>query len=359
MDAETLKKLYEPKPTDKDVEYERQLFQARFSPCGKFLLACGYDATIQRWKVAGDEFKPLAPISGHNGWVQSMEFDPRGDRVFSGDSWGGLACWQYAEPSPKPVWKLPEAHCGWIRAVAVSPDGQWVATGGNDTVVKIWNTADGTLHKELPHPVRVFSLCFHPAGKSLVSGDLEGKIRDWDVESEKVGRHIDASVLYLHDVEHDKIQHCGGARHLAFNADGSLLVCAGQKSPQGGFATGLPCAIVFDWASGEQLREMQVGGTQDGFAYDARFHPDGFVMATSCAFPGKGHLWFWRPEDEQAFYISNKIPNGRSLSLHPDGRRLAMTVSLSPNGNGRQLKDGNYVGGTAKIRMLEFPARDA
>jgi hypothetical protein len=100
---------------------------------------------------------------------------------------------------------------------------------------------------------------------------------------------------------------------------------------------------------------MPMGGDQDGFAYDAQFHPAGFVMATSCAFPGKGHVWFWRPGDEQPFFSSSQLANGRSLSLHPDGRRLAMLISLSANGNGRQLKDGQYDGGSAQIRLLEFP----
>jgi hypothetical protein len=35
---------------------------------------------------------------------------------------------------------------------------------------------------------------------------------------------------------------------------------------------------------------------------------------------------------------------------------LALLVSLSANGNGRQLKDGKYDGGSAKIHFLEFAA---
>jgi hypothetical protein len=164
-------------------------------------------------------------------------------------------------------------------------------------------------------------------------------------------RQIDASALYqLHNV-----QQCGGARHLALHHDGSQLVCAGQKSPQGGFAQGLPCALVYDWTTGNLIREMQVGTLDDGFVYDACFHPEGFVMAASCAFPGKGHVWFWMPQEEKAFYLSNEIPNGRSLGLHPDGHRLALTVSLSANGNGRVLQDGQYFGGSSKIHLLELP----
>ena len=191
--------------------------------------------------------------------------------------------------------------------MAVSADGKWIATAGNDRVVRIRDAADGKLHKEISHPVRVFSICFHPDGNSLVSGDLEGVIRHWSLADSKETRKFDASILYSHLSTKERIQHCGGVRHLAFDADGKLLVCSGQKEPGGGFAAGKPCAIVFDWASGKVVREMEMGGSQDGFAYDAQFHPAGFVMAAGCAFPGKGQVWFWHPNDEKAFYTSKSI----------------------------------------------------
>jgi WD40 repeat protein len=277
--------------------------------------------------------------------------------LFTADSWGQLACWPYSEAAPEPIWKLPEAHPGWIRAVAVHPDGQTVATGGNDTAVRLWSSKDGKLLCQLPHPHRVFSLCYHPDGKSLVSGDFKGVIRHWELAGCREVRRMSASILYADEAEtKGRIQQCGGARHLQFDQQGKRLVCAGQKEPGGGFATGTPCVLVYDWHTGQQIREMPMGGTQDGFAYDARFHPEGFVMATSCAFPGKGHVWFWHPEDDAAFFSSKKLPNGRSLSLHPDGRRLALLTSQSRNGNGRSLKDGVYEGGSAEIRLVEFPA---
>ena len=347
---------YELSPSDDDVQinYERQLWQARFSPCGQFLIGCGYDATIQRWEITGDQPKLIAPLVGHSGWVQSIGFQPQKRLLLSGDSWGRFACWAYAEEAPQPVWNLPQAHQGWIRAIAVSPDGQVAATGGNGSVVRLWSTENGKLRQELPHSNRVFSLCFHPDGESLATGDLEGIVRHWDLGRAQEVRQINASILYRDEAAAGRIQQCGGARQLQFDAQGKQLVCAGQKEPSGGFANGTPCAIVYDWESGEQIREMPMGGKSDGFAYDARFHPDGFVMATSSAFPGKGHVWFWRPEDDEAFFSSKKLPNGRSLSLHPDGRRVAHLASQSPNGNGRALKDGQYVGGTARIRLLSF-----
>ena len=352
MKPEELLQLYEPLPTKIEIDYERQLWLTRYSPCGKFLVACGYDASVQRWDVSAEEVKPLSPLSGHDGWVQCMAFEPGGEKLFTADSWGRLTAWKYAEATPKPVWDLPEAHDGWIRALSVSADGKWIATAGNDRVVRIYHASDGKLHKELPHPVRIYSLCFHPDGKSLVSGDLEGVIRHWNLADEKETRRFDASILY----SHEKIQHCGGVRHLAFNAEAKLLVCSGQKEPGGGFAQGKPYAIVFDWDSGKVVREMEMGGTADGFAYDVQFHPAGFVMAVGCAFPGKGQVWFWHPGDEKAFFTSKDktMTNGRSFSLHPDGRRLATVHSVSGNYNGRNLKDGEYPGGVAKIRVFEF-----
>lgn len=362
MTPEELLKQYELKPDGNQtvIKYERQLWQARYSPCGRFVIACGYDATIQRWNVTEEEPQLMKPLTGHNGWVQVMDFQADQERLLTADSWGRLTCWSYSESEPTVVWTLPEAHEGWIRALAVSPDGKTVATGGNASVVRLWSTADGRPLGELAHPHRVFSLRFHPDGKSLVSGDLEGTIRQWDLQKSEAVRQFDASVLYNDEAEtKGRIQQCGGVRHLEFDVDGKRLVCGGQKEPGGGFATGTPCVIVFDWESGKSIREMPMGGTQDGFSYDAEFHPDGFVMATSSAFPGKGHVWFWRPEDDKAFFSSTRLPNGRSLSIHPDGKRVAHLTSDSRNANGRPLVEGEYVGGSAVIRILDFPVIEA
>ena len=342
------------KPTV-SLDYDAQLWQARFSPCGKFLAGAGYDRTIQRWDATSDEFTPLAPLTGHNGWVQCLAFQPKGELLFTADSWGQLACWRYADEQPKLVWSHKEAHPGWIRSIAVSPDGRWVASAGYDSIVRVWSTKDGKLHKELDgHTANVFSVCFHPDCKSLVSGDLEGVIRHWELASAKLVRELDASTLY----RLDNNQQCGGVRQLNLDAEGKWLVAAGQKASQGGFATGLPCVLLFDWKSGKQSQEMQIGTDTDGFIYDVHFHPDGFIMATAGAFPGKGQVWFWRPGEKEAFYISKKLPNGRSLSLHPDGR-LAMLVCLSRNSNGKPLKDGEYLGGSSRIDLLAFGPADA
>ncbi len=225
-----------------------------------------------------------------------------------------------------------------------------MASCGTDKLVRLWSVADGAPLAELPgHASKIFSVQFHPDGKSLISGDLEGKLLHWDLASGAATRTLDAGRLY----QRDKIQECGGARVLAFDDAGQRLLCAGQKTPEGGFATGLPCVLLLDWERGEVVQEMQFGGKEDGFVYDAQFHPEGFVMAVSCAFPGKGHLWFWRPGEDKPCFTSSELGGGRSLSLHSDGR-LALLVSQSANGNGRGTSAADYRDGSAKIQILSL-----
>ena len=97
-----------------------------------------------------------------------------------------------------------------------------------------------------------------------------------------------------------------------------------MKEPSGGFAKGSPVLQLFDWKSGKQLHELVPGDTQDGFIYDVWFHPDGFIVGTASAFPGKGKLFFWKPGEEKPFYTGSKLTNGRSIAIHPDGHRLRL-----------------------------------
>ncbi len=344
-------KNYQLKTLGKPVEFERQLWQTRVSPCGNWVLGAGYHAAVVRWQWKDQALEPRAPFTAHQGWVQCLGLAAETQLAFSADSWGKLAAWSYATDELAAAWSHEAAHDGWIRALAVSPDGRRLATAGNDRVVRIWASDTGNLVRELPHPHRILSLAFHPSGDTIVSGDLKAELREWSWATGELRRTLAVPVLY----QFDKIQECGGIRLIAFNAAGSRLVCGGQKSPSGGFATGTPCVVVWDWEQGELLREMPMGGTEDGFAYDACFHPEGFVMATSGAFPGKGHVWFWHPDQAEPLFQSNKITNGRSIALHPDGQHWILMVSNSPNGNGRALKDGKYLGGSARLHLLEYP----
>lgn len=346
-------------PIGKPIQYDRVLWQARFSPDGQWLVGVGQDAKIVRWKVGDSTEKnptgltAVESLAGHNGWICGLAFHPTADHLYTVDSWGQLACFSYSQDAASdPNWKHETAHDGWIRAIAIQGSGTQIATSGNDGVVRMWSTTDGAQVSEWAHGSKVMSLVFAPDGKSLISGDLFGVIRQWDLESGQVIRELSATQLYQ---QHNN-QECGGVRRLVFSPTGDRLAAMGQKEPRGGFATGKPCVIVFDWTTGDVIREMPVGDQNDGFAYDAIFHTSGHVVGCSSAFPKKGPLWLWRPEETEASLIDKKLSNGFSLSPHPDGTRLALLTCNSPNGNGRGLKDGEYPGGSSRITLMQIEA---
>lgn len=63
---------------------------------------------------------------------------------------------------------------------ALSANGEYIASGGTDDTVKIWQSADGKVIHELPHPDGGQALAFSPQGTLLATGDYQGIIRIWN-----------------------------------------------------------------------------------------------------------------------------------------------------------------------------------
>ena len=83
-----------------------------------------------------------------------------------------------------------KAHEG-IWALALSPDGTKLASGGYDGTIKIWSTADGKalktikahLHPSIPtEGGTVIALAFSPDGQRIASGGIDGVVKIWNVK---------------------------------------------------------------------------------------------------------------------------------------------------------------------------------
>jgi len=197
----------------------------RFDPSGKYVFASTEDYAVQRWRIA-DGHKVSYPAA-HDSWIGALAFVAEGKTLITGGYDGRILWWPVVGEKPQPL-KSIEAHAGWVRTLSVSPDGKWIASGGNDHLVKIWKSADGTPVRELRgHKSHVYSTFFHPNG-ALLSGDLQGELRQWDIATGQTVRTFDAKAL--HTYEPGQRVDYGGVRTIALTADGLHLVAGGLST---------------------------------------------------------------------------------------------------------------------------------
>jgi WD40 repeat protein len=354
MDPKELKARFEPKQT-KVIEADPQVLGARFTPCGKYLVAGTFDGRVRRWHVGDDSLPELEALTGHNGWVQAVATSAESSWLFSADTWGQVRGWCYADEKPEPKWSVPEAHGGWIRALAASPDGKALASCGADRKLRLWSAADGKPIRDLvENGEDLYTLAWHPDGQSIFCGDAKGIVKHWDLASEKCLREFNAGVLF----KLDRLQDVGGARCMALDQQAKRLAVGGTKVGNGGSVTGIPTLLVFEVASGELKETRELGSTNDVYVCDVAWHKEGFLMAVTSGQPGAGKLLFLRPEDKDPFVSNTSMANCHTLSVHPDGLRLAVVATnRGSNGNGRPK--GEYKGNKSPIHLFALPAAPA
>jgi WD40 repeat protein len=75
-------------------------------------------------------------------------------------------------------------HRGFVRSVALSPDGKTLASGSSDKTVRLWDIRTGKCLKILQgHIYWIRSVAFSPDGRTVASGSGDGAIKHWDVKT--------------------------------------------------------------------------------------------------------------------------------------------------------------------------------
>jgi WD40 repeat protein len=352
MDIKERLKRYEPTKEVKTITADLQVRSARYSPCGKVLVAGGFDASVRRWNVAADEATQLSALDGHHGWVDGLAFRADGELLFTGDSWGQLRCTRgYVASQPTVSWQHDNAHDGWIRDLAVSHDGRLLASCGSDRACRVWSTEDGRKQHDLATYFRdLFRVLWTPDG-TLITGDERGLVKQWRLDGTLV-REFDARALYTLS----RLQDVGGVQTLAVDRAGKLLAVGGVTPKNGGTVVGAPTLLLFDIATGEQTFQWKLGTDNDCFVADVHFHDAGFLSLVTYGTPGQGQLIYVVP-GEHAPLFTKKLTNPQSLSWHPGGQRLAVvTTNTGSNGNGRPLdKNGIYKTNQSPIQVFRVP----
>src|SRR5204863_1384438 len=124
------------------------------------------------------------PGVAHLDLVHALAFSPDGNTLASG-GYREVKLWK--RPRDVQKFNFPSIARQAVLAVAVSPDGKWLATGGDDGSIRFWNPATGKSVRKLSgHKRAVNGLNFSTDSSRLVYGSADKTIRVWDVAKGKV-----------------------------------------------------------------------------------------------------------------------------------------------------------------------------
>ncbi|MCX7421419.1 MAG: hypothetical protein NT013_18000 [Planctomycetia bacterium] len=290
----------------------KAIYSLAIAPWGRYVAAGRANQVLVYDVESGDELarlvdpnlsaiqhngKPMYPTgAAHRDFVHALAFSPDGLTIASA-GYRTVKLWQ--RPASSRVREIPVGAV--VTTVAVSANGQWLATAGADNAIKLWNLADGQPGKTLAgHAAAIHSLAFNADGSKLASASEDKTVRVWNLAD---------------GTEANKIESPAPAKAVVFNADGTKVIVGqadniiriwtipavapfmpekeikGHTGPVTSLALVAPAgaqilsgsddqtARVWDLASGNQVRAFAHGGPVTSVAIRA----DGLFVATGGA----------------------------------------------------------------------------
>ncbi len=155
-----------------------------FSPDDSTLASGSDDGTVRFWDLM--TLRETARLS-HNNEVLNVHFSKEGNTLISVDGYRGwgkaLHLWDVSDVQTA-TYKAGLIHDNNLNSYTFSPDNSTIATASDDSFVRLWDVATGTLKATLRgHTADVSSVHFSPDGSILASGSSDGSVLFWDFAS--------------------------------------------------------------------------------------------------------------------------------------------------------------------------------
>eukprot|EP00300_Choanocystis_sp_HF-7_P001588 c11274_g1_i1.p1 GENE.c11274_g1_i1~~c11274_g1_i1.p1 ORF type:complete len:780 (+),score=156.82 c11274_g1_i1:2-2341(+) len=263
-----------------------------FSRDGSLVVSASEDGMLCLWNASTGE--PIGdPLQNRLGAVNSVAFSPDGSKLVS-TSAAAVTLWSVATKTPiKDL--TDDVVSGQVRTAVFSPDGTIIASGTEDSKIRLWDvsTAKPIGEPMVGHTLAVKSVAFSPDGSKLASASEDMTLQVWDVVSAKaIGKPFEG--------------HSSWVTSVAFSPDGSKL------------ASGSGDATLRVWdVSTASVVSNAFPGHSDALLCVA-YSQDGSMIATSSK---DKTIRIWDAESAR--------PIGKALTGHMD---TVWCVAFSPDG---------------------------
>ncbi len=315
--------------------YTDGLVAAPFSPDGQRILGVSYNGTAQLWDADGQRVAALAAPAGVKLGALSGAFSTDGQLVAVG--WGNGTIGVFNG--------LTGALVNVIRnggnnfAMAFDSEGPYLASGGVDGSIKVWEAATGeqlALLNAGSGPV--FRLALNSTGTLLASASTDGKVRIWEPlpghllgplgSNDLISLSTDGTEVVLTNRDDQVlVRRTGDGAEVvsrSFTGGSKEGVFAATLSPNNELLA-VPLAdgtTIWDVRNGQSVHlpdSAPYFGTDDS---QYAFSPDDQLFALSGA---NGALTIWDARSGRVVHTMKVGTTGvTALSFSPDGQQLAL-----------------------------------
>ena len=183
-----------------------------------FFVSGGADKVLKLWHVSHQRLKEsedsgtilslgsFCSVRAHNKDINSVDVSPNDALIASGSQDSAIRLWNTSDLTS--VGEL-SGHKRGVWCVRFSPVDKCLASAAGDRTVKIWSLVDlSCLRTMQGHTSSVLSLQFVHNGMQLVSGAADGLIRVWNVrdgECQSILDHHSEKVWALRELDGEVI----------------------------------------------------------------------------------------------------------------------------------------------------------
>jgi WD40 repeat protein len=258
-----------------------------FAPDGKMLAVGERSGKLELLEAATGNL--TVRLAGHSRDLWALEFSKDGKSLASVGA-EGVFLWDVETGR-----RLFQVGNRAGRAVRISPDGRYFASGADDGTVVLWDAKTGGETRSMSfRPGPISSVAFSPDGKRLAAASAQnGSIRIWEIEGEKETslRHGTARAVQA----------------LAFSPDGTVLVSGGSDG----------ALRLWETAAWKLKGELDHHSELRSLA----FSPDGNVLISG-GLLGTVRLWDVKAQKE-LLERKGHLFGVSSLTFSRDGERIA------------------------------------